>query len=225
MIYDDTSEVVEIPPNEWVKLAELNTTNQDVIRQRRIRELLRSMNNQSITYDETFFEKTEKQKFDIEKIMVANEEEKEIIVKMNNEEENSSLVTGILKVTTISSETDFAHGFKVTLENVVNSVTKEKQEDIPFDITEIYLNKRNFKNSNLNIILSMNQNTDQQYDSIVTRKKEYRNDLNLKRCYEEKTLSTLFYTFIYNNQNVSLMEIFKYFPRYENKKVTKHINN
>jgi len=229
MIYDDTCEVVEIPSREWIKLAELNTVNQDVLRQRRIREQLRSMNEQEINYDEYFFEKTSKQKSELEKMKGVSEDEKERIINEDNnggaeEEASPSLLTGILKVQTISEKNEFAHGFIVVLENVKNVATGDSEKDIKFDTREIYLNERNFTNSNLSIILKMNKVNEEKLNEIILKKKNKRRELNVKRYTEEITLSTQFYKLVFNNQNVTLLEIFKYFAKYERRKVI-HFNN
>jgi len=223
MIYDETSEVVEIASSEWIKLAELNIKNKDILRQRSIREQLRSMNRQkNVVYDEFFFDKAEKEKFDAMKLQNAfSEEEKQVLIneKKEYDEDNAySFKKGDLKVHTLSVNDPMAHGLYVALENV-RDINNQKQSDIEFDTHEIYLNKRNFKNSSLNIILSMNQNNEDQYDIVLKNKKDYRKYLNLKRYTEEITLSTYFYSFIYNNHNVNLMQVLKYFPKFERRKV------
>ncbi len=228
MIYDDTCEVVEIPSKEWIKLAELNIQNKDVIRQREIREQLRSMNGMEVKFDQYFFDKTEHKNNEIEIVI----EEKESILenknKDNDEETSNSLKLGTLKAHSISTLNEMSHGFKIYMENVIDDETKETEPDIVFDTKEIYLNKRNFTNSNLNILLQMNLFNQKNHDSeqynhennpIIQKKKEYRKEVNMKRYTEEITLSTIFYLLVFNNQNVTLMEIFKYFARFEKRKV------
>ena len=225
IIYDDTSELVEIPSSEWIKLSELNTINKDVLRQRNIREQLKSMNNMVVDYDENFFEKTAKLKFQTDLMDRATDDEKERIIKkekMHDEEKVETQIKGTLKVNTLTEQNENAHGFKVWIENVVNTASNEKLPDIIFDTKEIYLNNRNFKNSNLNIILTMNKSkmpNDDALNAIIEKKKDFRKDNNIKRYTEEITLSTHFYTLVYANQDITLLEVFRYFARYEKRKV------
>jgi len=186
--------------------------------QRKIREQLRSMDEQKIDFDEYFYEKTERTK---EKEINIDEEMEEIMKQGKECEEDNilSIKSGVLRVKTISSTDNMAHGFKITMENVTNKITGDPEPDIKFNTREIYLNPRNFKNSNIDILLQMNKINDDSLNALLHNKQNFRKDLNLKRYTEEITLSSHFYRLVFDNQNVTLLEVFKYFVKFERRKV------
>jgi hypothetical protein len=132
---------------------------------------------------------------------------------------------GILHVESIIPDNPMTHGFKIYLKVYDPKKPNKLKETINFDSYDICLNARNFRYCRLNILLTMNDHLIREEDLVQERKKKdvYRKEKCYNRYLNELTLSSLFCNMIYDNSEVTLMEIFKYFLKYEKRNSIKII--
>ena len=129
--------------------------------------------------------------------------------------------TGILKIQTIMGDKKICHGLNITMEVDDPENPGNIKEIIKFDEKEIGINSRNFRFTKLNILLQLNENliNEESIKNNENEKQEFRDYTNFKRYLDEITLSSHFYDMVYDNFDVTIMEIFKYFVYFEKRKV------
>ena len=119
-----------------------------------------------------------------------------------------------------NDETDpFSQGFNIQL--------KTPSSVIQFDFNDVTLSPQNFSYSKLNILLTLNKqkikkNSSNFFQYVNTQKRERKRKC-LQRYIKEISLSSLFYDIIYNNKEITLIEVMYYFIRFEKRKEMKEI--
>ena len=242
MIYDESNEKVEIPQSEWISLCKMNLVNLETLRQKDIRQKLRCLNEKVIEYDQYYYEqkKEEDSKFLLVGRKKRNKNDKSNLVKeemRNLKKENDSsmkylsfemigekkgkLLKGKLKIETILPDKKFLHGYHISMDVHDEKDPNIIKENMKFNSKDISINSRNFKFTNLNIILQMNKHNINEIEIENFEKEKIRNRENilLKRYIDEITLSSHFADIVYDNCEVSLLEILKYFVYFERRKV------
>lgn len=189
------------------KKAEINIKN--------IKKGLKFIKNLKSAKNKKIIEKNSKSKTDNEQKQSTDPK-----AKKNKKVPNQpprDIKKGILHVESIIPENPMTHGFKIYLKVYDPKNPKKLKETINFDALDICVNARNFRYCRLNILLTMNDHLIKEEDAILQKKKKeaYRKENCFKRYLNELTLSSLFCNMIYDNSEVTLMEIFKYFIKYE----------
>ena len=251
MIYDETSEKVEIPSNEFATFARLNTQNSEILRQKYIRDQLRSLNKHSVKYDEFYYDKKQKEEDEKEDQDIGTDQ-KSLLKKRKKKKKDYDVVedlnklkdlslqifsfgllgrkedtvkAGIFRIETILPDKMLVQGYNIFIDvkDKENLKKKETIETIKFESNEICINAKNFKYTKLNIILLMNDEKikDDMISENTEKKVMNRYEITFKRYIDEITLSSLFVDMIYDNINVTIVEIFLYFLKFEKRKKMK----
>ena len=136
-------------------------------------------------------------------------------------EKSKVIKKGNIKIETIMGEKKMCHGFNISLDVTALENPDKIIETIKFDTKEICINARNFRFTKLNAILQLNKTkiNEEVIQEFEKEKQVYRDEINFKRYLDEITLSTHFYDMVYDNCDVTIMEIFKYFVYFEKRKV------
>jgi hypothetical protein len=243
MIYDESNEKVEIPQSEWISLCKTNLVNQETLRQKDIRKRLRSLNDKVIEYDEYYYEQkkgeeetnlllvSRKKRNKNNKSNLAKDQMKNLNKAKDSSlkylsfgvlgEKKGKLIKGKLKIETILTDKKFFHGFNISMDIIDEKDPNIIKENMKFNSKEISINSRNFKFTNLNIILQMNKQLiyEDDIEQFEKEKIKNRDNILLKRYIDEIILSSHFADIVYDNCEVSLLEILKYFVYFERRKV------
>ena len=245
LIYDETGEKVEIPESEFATLGRLNIQNSDILRQKNIRDQLRSLNNLSVKYDEFYNEKKKKEDEEREEKELNNAKKNDprskkkkkgefnVVEDLNKLKDLSLQIfslgmlggeniikNGKFRVETNVPNKLLVQGFNIYFDEIDKDNSKKIKETIKFDQSEISLPAKNFKYSILNSILKINDEKikDNAILDINLKKKMNRFEMTFKRYLDEITLSSLFLDLIYDNMSVTIAEIFHYFLNFEKRR-------
>ena len=136
-----------------------------------------------------------------------------------------TLKVGTLRVETLIPDRMLVQGFKIFFDenNKKDSKSNTDKKTITFDASEISLNVKSFKFSKINVLIKMNEDKikDDTLQNNNEKKINNRYETTFKRHLDEITLSNLFIDFVYDDPNVTLLDIFRYFLKFEKRKKIK----
>ena len=132
---------------------------------------------------------------------------------------------GVLRVESIVPDNMLLQGLNVYFDEKDKSNPNSKliKSTTKFDAGEISINVKNFKFTKINALMQLNE--DKIKDDILQKNSEkkvnYRYETTFRRFIDEITLSNLFIDIIYDDTDVTILEIFMYFLKFERRKKMK----
>jgi hypothetical protein len=132
---------------------------------------------------------------------------------------------GLLRVESIVPDNMLLQGLNIYFDEKekLNPNSKLIKSTIKFDSGEISINVKNFKFTKINALMQLNE--EKIKDDILQKNNEkkvnYRYDTTFRRFIDEITLSNLFIDLIYDDSDVTILEIFMYFLKFEKRKKMK----
>jgi hypothetical protein len=132
---------------------------------------------------------------------------------------------GLLRVESVVPDNMLLQGMNVYFDekDKSNPNSKSVKNTIKFNSSEISINIKNFKFTKINALIRMNE--EKIKDDIIQKNNEkkinYRYETTFRRFIDEITLSNLFIDLIYDDSDVTILEMFMYFLRFERRKKMK----
>lgn len=208
MIYDETSEYVEIPRKEWINLCKINNEDNKVQLLKEIRNKLRCLNGQIISMER---KKQNQENGNLSEIEMSSRDELEKITQTHK--------IFKFKISSADPNDEYSHGFSIELANEKNNSIKSLNLSNFFSLKK----KVSDIDNQVNSLLRINKKYITHTALFKIKKKftEWKYQTNLEKYLNEVTLSSWFYELVYDNQEITIGELIYYLTHFEKRKETK----